>query len=143
MRNPEGLIKSWRNWDKFSSSGSLRVAFLHCWEPLESPVEHLGSVLAGFCSPQERSFSLWGASWTLLGLSWGLRGGPELRPVKKTEHFGQPEGPPNRSQDPRRAQRGAKKSPRNLMGRHFGQTLLEQSDDTLFHNSLATAFNDF
>ena len=95
-----------------------------------------------------RSWALFGCSWSLLGRSWGplgallatssgllgrswgaleaflgLRGGPELRLVKKTEHFGLPEGPQIRPTSPFKPS----------FGRFFGVSIFDSIFDAFLH----------
>ena len=107
------------SWQPFAA---LRSALVVSWEPLGSLLETLGG---------------------LLGPAWGSRAPSRKKDGAFWAARGTPKSVPRPKKSTKRRQEAPKKPLRALLGRRFGQTLLEQSDDTLFDNPLVTVFHYF
>ena len=79
----------------------------------------------------------------LLGPAWGSRAPSRKKDGAFWAARGTPKSVPRPKKSTKRRQEAPKKPLRALLGRRFGQTLLEQSDDTLFDNPLDTVFYYF
>ena len=82
-------------------------------------------------------------SGSLPGPSWGSRAPSRKKDGAFWAARGTPKSVPRPKKSTKRRQEAPKKPLRALLGRRFGQTLLEQSDDTLFDNPLDTVLHYF